>query len=205
MDPSAVELETAIQAAIASGAREIILSGGDPLSLSNAQLAKLFKRLRPHFKVIRIHTRAPITCPDRVDSGLLELLSTAGPLWIVVHCNHPRELNAETEKSLQALRGTGVSLLNQSVLLKGVNDNAETLIALSEQLVEQGVNPYYLHHTDPVPGNSHFRVSAKHGLALHAAMKERLSGVALPAYVVDLPDGSGKIPVYDAHQRALIG
>jgi lysine 2,3-aminomutase len=204
MDPSPAELETAIQAAVASGAREIILSGGDPLSLSNTQLAKLLQRLRPHFKVIRIHTRAPITCPERVDNGLLALLSTTGPLWMVLHSNHPREINADAQRTLQALRGTGVSLLNQSVLLKGVNDNVETLVELSEKLVEQGVNPYYLHHTDPVPGNRHFRVSVKHGLALHQAMKERLSGVALPAYVVDLPDGSGKIPVHDAHQRGLI-
>ena len=204
MDPTPAELEHAIETAIQSGAREIILSGGDPLSLTNAQLGGLLKRLRPHFKVVRIHTRAPITSPERVDCGLVETLTAIAPVWVVVHCNHPSELDATARQALQRMRKAGISILNQSVLLKDVNDDLETLIELSEALVENGVVPYYLHHTDPVPGNAHFRVSPKRGLALHDAMKQRLSGVALPAYVVDLPDGSGKIPVSEAHERALI-
>ena len=204
MDPTPEELEHAIQTAIDSGAREIILSGGDPLSLSNNQLGAILNRVRPHFKVVRIHTRAPITSPERVDVGLIETLAKASPVWVVIHCNHPSELDPTARQAVQRMREAGISILNQSVLLKDVNDDLETLVALSESLVEIGVVPYYLHHTDPVPGNSHFRVSPKHGLALHHAMKQRLSGVALPGYVVDLPDGSGKIPVSAAHERALI-
>ena len=104
-------------------------------------------------------------------------------------------------EAVSRLRRSGVSLLNQSVLLKGVNDDASVLIALSERLVEHGVVPYYLHHVDPVPGNAHFRVSMEKGLAIHQKMRQGLSGVALPRYVVDLPDGSGKIPVHQAHER----
>jgi lysine 2,3-aminomutase len=204
LDPTPEELELAIQTAIDSGAREIILSGGDPLSLSNEQLALILQRIRPHFKVVRIHTRAPISSPSRVDAGLIEALSQNSPVWLVVHCNHPNELDVNAKRAVHEMRNAGISILNQSVLLKGVNDDLETLVALSESLVEIGVAPYYLHHTDPVPGNNHFRVSTKRGLALHQAMKQRLSGVALPAYVVDLPDGSGKIPVSVAHERALL-
>jgi lysine 2,3-aminomutase len=204
LDPTPAELDRAINAAVASGAREIILSGGDPLSLSNGQLDSLLRRLRPNFKVIRIHSRAPITCPERVDSGLIRALQATGPVWMVLHCNHPDELSTDALSAIKKLRMAGIGLLNQTVLLKGINDTADTLAALSEALVEIGVKPYYLHHTDPVPGNGHFRVRVEKGLALHQALKARLSGVALPAYVVDLPDGSGKIPVNEAHQRGLI-
>jgi lysine 2,3-aminomutase len=197
-------LERAIQAAIQSGARELILSGGDPLSLSNLQLGRILDRVAPHFKVIRLHTRAPVTCPERIDEGLLSVLAAHAPLWVVLHVNHPQELSASVTDAIAKLRGAGLSLLNQTVLLKGVNDQALVLIQLSEALVEQGVVPYYLHHTDPVPGNAHFRVGVERGLALHATMASALSGVALPRYVVDLPDGSGKIPVAEAHVRGLL-
>jgi lysine 2,3-aminomutase len=205
LDPTPDELDRALSAAKDSGARELILSGGDPLSLTNAQLVELLDKARPHFKVIRIHTRAPVSAPERVNPGLLKALADRSPVWMVLHANHASELNSAALGAIHKLRGRGITLLNQSVLLAGVNDQADILVDLMETLVENGVLPYYLHHTDPVPGNSHFRVPVEEGLALHAQLRKRLSGVALPKYVVDLPDGSGKIPVDKAHRLGLIG
>lgn len=204
LDPTPQELEFALSAAISSGARELILSGGDPLSLTNSALGAILHRAKTHFAVTRIHTRAPITAPDRVDEGLLELVREHAPLWIVVHANHPDELSDTVLHGLEALRRAGASMLNQSVLLKGVNDDVAVLRRLSERLVEHGIFPYYLHHTDPVPGNAHFRVSPTVGLRIHRELSRQVSGVALPRYVVDLEDGSGKIPVSEAQKLGLL-
>ena len=124
---------------------------------------------------------------------------------MVVHANHPSELGTGARESLRLLTQAGIQVLNQSVLLRGVNDDAAVLADLSRELVQLGVLPYYLHHTDPVPGNGHFRVDVHRGLAIHEALKQQLSGVALPAYVVDLPGGQGKIPVEEAHRKGMIG
>ena len=205
LDPTEDELQLAIQTARQSGARELILSGGDPLSLTDNSLRTLLRQVCSLFPVVRIHTRAPVTAPSRVTEDLVKLLGEQDrPIWMVIHANHPREITPSVVIALTRLREAGVPILNQSVLLRGVNDNAETLAALSERLVENGVTPYYLHHTDPVPGNAHLRVSVQEGLDIHRALREKLSGIALPAYVVDLPTGEGKIPVDEAHRTGRI-
>ena len=194
-DPSDEELEDAIAFAKASGVREVILSGGDPLVLRNARLSHILSSLRPSIPQLRIHTRAPITFPERVDDDLINLLQSHAPLWMVVHCNHPDELSPDVSQALTRMVDAGIPVLNQSVLLRGVNDNVEALAGLSERLLALRVKPYYLHHPDAVVGGAAFRVSIEDGLALHRALRSRVSGLGLPAYVIDPPDGTGKVPV----------
>ncbi len=193
MDPSPEEWEAALDWCLASGARELILSGGDPLAVRNERLLETLDRLQPAFHRTRIHTRAPIVAPERIDEDLVAGLAQRGPIWVVVHCNHPRELQGKVKDALARLVEAGIPLLNQAVLLKGVNDTVDTLAELGEALLEARVKPYYLHQVDPVPGNAHFRVDAHRALALHRGLAQRVSGLALPRLVVDLPGGEGKI------------
>lgn len=197
-DPSPEELERALNYVRDSGARELILSGGDPLAVRDDKLAQVIDAVRPQVPVIRVHTRAPITAPERITPALVQLLASRRPVWVLVHANHPRELSPPVRDALNALVQAGIPTLNQSVLLAGVNDQVHTLQELSEQLVELGVFPYYLHHPDHAVGNAHFRVSPERGLQLYEGLRARVSGVGLPRYVVDLPDGSGKIDVRQA-------
>ena len=151
--------------------------------------------LRPAVPVIRIHSRAPITAPHRVTEALAAGLSARGPVWVLVHANHPDELSEDVREALRRLVDAGLPVLNQAVLLRGVNDDVDVLEALSSELLSLRVFPYYLHHTDAVPGNAAFRVSIERGLDLHARLARRVSGIGLPRYVIDPPDGSGKIDV----------
>lgn len=180
--------------------REVILSGGDPLMLSDERLEWLLGRLRaiPSVRRIRIHTRFPVTLPMRVGPGLAAVLGAARPLYVVTHFNHPRELTAEAGAALGLLVGAGVTVLNQSVLLRGVNADAAVLGALFEGLLDLQVRPYYLHHPDLTVGTQHFRVSIDEGLAIVAALRGRLTGLAWPTYVIDIPGGGGKVPL-DSH------
>jgi EF-P beta-lysylation protein EpmB len=174
---------------------EVILSGGDPLSLGNARLALLLQRLRdvPHVRRIRIHTRTAVVLPSRVDSGLLAALAPLrSRLTIVIHANHAAELDEPTAGALRQLGEHCNALLNQSVLLAGINDDAATLTALSTRLFEAGVLPYYLHQLDPVAGAAHYAVSDAHALALHTALAAALPGYLLPRLVRELPGASGK-------------
>ncbi len=204
-DPDPEEWERALSWCERSGARELILSGGDPLAVRDGRLLEVIDRLRPRIPVVRIHTRAPITAPERVTPALVAALAARQPVWLVVHANHPRELTAAARAALGRLVDAGVPVLNQSVLLRGVNDDVDTLAALSEALVSLRVFPYYLHHPDRASGNAHFRLGLEEGLALHRALARRVSGIALPGYVIDLPDGSGKIPVERALAEGLAG
>ncbi len=194
-EPGTAGLEQAIEYARASGAREAILSGGDPLTLSNKRLFGIIDALRPDVPIIRVHTRAPITAPHRVTEALAAGLRSRGPVWVLVHANHPDELSADVRQALGRLVDAGLPVLNQAVLLRGVNDDVAVLEELSDALLGLRVFPYYLHHTDAVPGNADFRVDVARGLALHAELARRVSGVGLPRYVIDPPDGSGKIDV----------
>jgi lysine 2,3-aminomutase len=194
-DPTAEEWEAALAYAVASGAHEAILSGGDPLAVRDEKLFEAIDRLRTAIPVIRIHTRAPIAYPARVTPALVEGLAARKPVWVVVHANHLRELDANVDAALARLVDAGIPVLNQSVLLAGVNDDAGTLADLCEGLVERRVFPYYLHHTDAATGNAHLRVNVERGLEIYEELRRRVSGLALPAYVVDPPDGSGKVPV----------
>ena len=180
--------------------REVILSGGDPLALSDARLARILQRIEAvdHVSVIRIHTRAPVAVPSRVTPGLVGALTLRKRPWMVLHCNHPRELSPEVEAAFARLAGAGIPLLSQSVLLRGVNDDADTLAELMRRLVAAGIKPYYLHHPDRAAGTARFRLPLAEGLDLVRALRGRISGLCQPTYVVDIPGGYGKVPVLDA-------
>jgi len=194
-DPSPPAWGAALRYVVNSGAQEVILSGGDPLMVSDRRLFETVDHLRPHVPVVRVHTRAPITAPQRVTDALVEGLRIRRPVWVVVHVNHPAELSPEVDRAMARLVDAGLPVLNQSVLLRGVNDDPHTLAELSRQLVRRGVKPYYLHHTDHVAGNAAFRVPLRAGHAIYAELRGLVSGLALPRYVMDPPDGSGKVDV----------
>jgi lysine 2,3-aminomutase len=196
-DPSPEEWEAAVAYARGCGAREAILSGGDPLAVRDGTLFDAMDALRPALPLVRLHTRAPITAPDRVTPELVSGLRARAPIWVVVHVNHAAELDGAVDQALARLVDAGIPVLNQSVLLRGVNDDADALVALCEALVDRRIKPYYLHHPDAVRGGGHFGVSMERGLALHRELTARVSGVAVPRYVVDPPDGSGKRDVKD--------
>ena len=195
-DPSPEEWEHAVAFVAGCGAREAILSGGDPLAVRDARLFDTIDRLKAgQVTRIRVHTRAPITAPWRVTDALVAGLAARPPVWVVVHANHADELSPEVDVALARMTDAGIPVLNQSVLLAGVNDDADTLAALSEALLQRRVKPYYLHHTDHVAGNASFRVDPHRGLRIHAELATKISGIGLPAYVIDPPDGTGKVPV----------
>jgi lysine 2,3-aminomutase len=177
---------------------EVILSGGDPLVLSPRRLAAVMKRLGAiaHVKVVRVHTRVPAVNPARVTPALVRALKASGKTtYVVLHANHPRELTAAARAACSRLIDAGIPMLAQSVLLKGVNDDAETLGALMRALVECRIKPYYLHHLDHAPGTAHFRTSIQHGQELMRVLRERHSGLCQPTYVLDGSDGKGKMLV----------
>jgi EF-P beta-lysylation protein EpmB len=177
---------------------EIILSGGDPLMLSDARLQSLAEQLAgvPQLQTLRIHTRLPIVLPERVDQGLLEWIGRQHlQIVIVVHCNHPNEIDMSVTTALQRLRAAGATLLNQSVLLHGINDDAAILIRLSESLFAAGVLPYYLHLLDKVQGAAHFAVDPETAKEIHATTRAALPGYLVPRLVQDIPGQPGKTPL----------
>jgi len=174
---------------------EIILSGGDPLMLTDARLAAMLEQLAaiPHLRRLRVHSRLPIVLPDRVTPDLLDLLrSTRLAPVMVVHANHPAEIAADCQEALLRLVQSGITTLNQAVLLRGVNDNADALAELCERLIDIGVLPYYLHQLDRVRGAAHFEVDESIGLELIAELQRRLPGYAVPRYVREIEGGSSK-------------
>jgi lysine 2,3-aminomutase len=179
---------------------ELILTGGDPWMLADEKLAALMDEIAlkaPAVKRVRFHTRMPVTLPSRVTDALLQAIVRPErfQLVVVMHFNHPRELSAEAELAVKKLRSAGILLLNQSVLLRGVNDCAETLRQLFSQLGDWGVLPYYLHHCDTVAGAEHFRLPIVRGQKIWADLRGTLPGYLLPEYVLDVPGGMGKIPL----------
>jgi EF-P beta-lysylation protein EpmB len=178
--------------------REVILSGGDPLSLSDRRLSPLLAALGriPHLERLRIHSRQPIVLPERVDDGLLDLLAqTRLRRVLVVHANHPREIDDRVRGGLERLAAAGVTLFNQSVLLRGVNDSAATLVELSETLFAARVLPYYLHLLDRVRGAAHFEVNEPEASAIMKTVRQRLPGYLVPRLVREQPGQPAKIPV----------
>jgi len=178
--------------------KEVILSGGDPLATSNTYLQWLVEELGniPHLKRLRLHTRLPVMLPDRIDPPLLKLLSSwQGQVILVLHSNHPRELDDEVDDALQRLADIGVHLLNQSVLLKGINDSLDDLCELSERLFAAGVLPYYLHMLDKVAGAAHFEVQEADARLLLAGMQARLPGYLVPRLVREIPGEPAKTPL----------
>lgn len=177
---------------------EVILTGGDPFILSPRRVAEICDRLSGigHVKVVRWHTRVPVTDPVRVTDDLLAALHAPGiTTYVAVHANHPREFAPAARIAIDRLVDGGIALVSQSVLLKGVNDDVDTLAALMRAFVEHRIKPYYLHHPDLAPGTSHFRLSIDEGLALVEKLRARLSGLAMPTYMLDLPGGFGKVPL----------
>lgn len=191
-DPTPEELEAALAYVEQHRPEEVILSGGDPLAIRDSRLFEIIDRLRDACNVIRIHTRAPITRPSRVTPELVEGIRQRGPIWFIVHANHPKELSEDVDEALGRLTNAGIPVLNQAVLLRGINDSVDLLEVLCQELVRRRVFPYYLHLTDEVVGNAHFRVSAEEAASLWKELQKRVSGIALPRLVVDPPDGSGK-------------
>jgi len=177
--------------------RDVIVSGGDPLTYGTKKLESILAKLRavPHLEIIRIGTRVPVSLPQRVDDELVEMLQKYHPLWINVHFNHPRELTPEAAAACDKLSRAGIPLNNQSVLLKGVNDDVPTMRALVTGLMKMRVRPYYLYQCDPVRGAAHFRTPISKGIEIIEGLRGHVSGLAIPTYVVDGPGGGGKIPV----------
>ena len=177
---------------------EVILSGGDPLILSARRLKDMVARLAAvgHVKVIRVHTRVPIVAPERISTALVRALRVQNKAtFVVIHVNHPRELTAKARAACARLIDAGIPMLSQSVLLRGVNDNVETLGTLMRALVECRIKPYYLHHADLAPGTAHLRTTIAEGQALMRALRGRYSGLCQPTYVLDIPGGHGKSPI----------
>lgn len=197
-EAGAARWSAALSAIAADGSiEEVILSGGDPLSLSDARLQSLTDAIQSveHVRRLRIHTRQPIVLPSRVDEGLLQWMrSLKLPTVMVVHSNHANEIDDEVRAALARLRGAGLTLLNQSVLLRGVNDDADTLADLSRTLFDAGVTPYYLHLPDRVRGTAHFDVPEPEAQRLIAALTSRLSGYLVPRLVREVPGAASKIP-----------
>jgi lysine 2,3-aminomutase len=177
---------------------EVILTGGDPLILSPRRIAEATRALAAiaHVKILRWHTRLPVAAPERVTMAMARALAADGVTTVVaVHANHPRELTKAARLACRRLSTEGAMLVSQSVLLKGVNDDAETLIALMRAFAEAGVKPFYLHHGDLAPGTAHWRVPIARGQELMRSLRGRLSGLATPTYVLDIPGGRGKVPI----------
>ncbi len=195
---AASELSTAIDYIAATPQlRDIILSGGDPLMLPDEQLHGILSRLRriPHLDVLRIGSRMPVTEPVRITPALCRMLAEHHPLYLNTHFNHPRELTPEAAEACRMLADAGVCLGNQTVLLKGVNDDSMVLRELMAGLLRLRVRPYYLHQMDLVRGTAHFRTPLEQGRQLIGSLRGQISGMAIPHFVVDLPGGKGKVPL----------
>ncbi len=176
---------------------EVILTGGDPLVLSARRLSAVMKRIAAidHVKIVRLHTRLPTVAPERITPSLVRSLKAPGKAtYVALHADHPRELTQAARAAIARLVDAGIPMVSQSVLLRGVNDDVQTLEELMRAFVECRIKPYYLHHADLAPGTSHFRTTIEEGQALMRALHGRVSGLAQPAYVLDIPGGFGKVP-----------
>ena len=177
---------------------EVILTGGDPLVLSARRLGEVVRRIAAidHVKIVRLHTRLPVVSPEKITPALVRALKAPGKTtYVALHANHPRELTPAVRAACARIVDGGIPMVSQSVLLRGVNDDAATLEALMRAFVECRIKPYYLHHADLAPGTSHFRTTIEDGQALMRALRGRVSGLAQPTYVLDIPGGYGKVPV----------
>ena len=176
---------------------EVIVTGGDPFLLAPRRLAEIVRVLDQicHLCVIRFHTRVPVVDPRRITAALVAALAVEKAVYVVIHANHPRELTAQMREAVLKLTRAGIPLLSQTVLLRGVNDNAAILEALFRGLVAMRVKPYYLHHPDLARGTSHFRVGISAGQHLANSLRGAVSGLCQPTYVLDIPGGYGKVPI----------
>lgn len=175
--------------------RDVLLSGGDPLTMETEQLEWLLSRLSKieHVEFIRIGTKVPVVLPQRINSELVNMLKKYHPLWMSIHFTHPDELTEETRNACSMLANAGIPLGSQTVLLKGINDNVETMKSLCHGLLKSRVKPYYLYQCDLVPGSTHFRTSVQKGIDIIDGLRGHTTGYAVPNYVIDAPNGGGKI------------
>lgn len=180
-----------------AGIRDVIVSGGDPLLLSDDRLSRVLSMIRgiPHVEILRVDTRAPCTLPQRVTEDLCAMLARHHPLFVNTHFNHPREVTAEAREACARLVDHGIPVGNQTVLLRGVNDDPAVIKELMQKLLTMRVRPYYLYQCDPVSGADHFRTGVDAGLRIMAALRGHTSGLAVPTYVIDAPGGGGKVPL----------
>ena len=187
---------------------EVVLTGGDPLALSTRRIRSVVEALSliEHVKVLRWHTRVPVVDPEKVTDDLVATLkATRKTTYVVLHANHPRELTEAARAACARLVDAGIPMLSQSVLLRGINDDAETLAGLMRAFVENRIKPYYLHQADLAPGTAHFRTSIEHGQSLMRALRGRVSGLCQPTYVLDIPGGRGKSPIGPTYLAPLAG
>lgn len=186
---------------------EVILTGGDPLMLSPRRLGHIVAELdaMPHLHTIRIHTRVPVADPARITEALLDTLHTDKAMWLVMHANHASELTAEARTALRRIQSRAIPVLGQSVLLRGVNDSSDALEALFRAMIGARVKPYYLHQLDPAPGTARFHVPIEEGRRLMASLRGRVTGLAWPTYVLDIPGGHGKVPIGPDYLDAAAG
>jgi lysine 2,3-aminomutase len=175
----------------------VIISGGDPLTMATDRLVSIVRAVRAieSVQTIRLATRAPVTVPQRITGELVTALRPLHPIWVMTHFNHPNELTEESRAACQTLVDAGFPVNNQTVLLRGVNDDASTLERLFRGLVRQRVRPYYLLQADPVKGTGHLRTTVQTGIDIMAQLQGRLSGIALPKFIIDAPGGFGKVPI----------
>jgi lysine 2,3-aminomutase len=177
--------------------RDVLISGGDPLTLSDDKLDYLLGRLRaiPHVEFIRLGTKVPVVLPMRVTRALVRMLRKHHPLWMSIHFTHPSELTPEVTQATARLADAGIPLGSQTVLLKGINDDIDVMKPLMHGLLMRRVKPYYLYQCDPILGSAHFRTPVEKGLEIIAGLRGHTSGYAVPTYVIDAPGGGGKIPI----------
>ncbi|HPQ44827.1 MAG TPA: KamA family radical SAM protein [Syntrophales bacterium] len=177
--------------------RDVLLSGGDPLTLPDNTLESLLSRLRsiPHVEVLRIGTKAPVVMPQRITPALCRMLGHFHPLWMNIHFTHPEELTQEVRRACENLANAGIPLQSQTVLLSGINDDVDTMRRLFHGLVMMRVKPYYLFQCDPIIGSGHFRTPVEKGLEIIKGLRGYTSGFAVPLYVIDCPGGGGKVPL----------
>jgi lysine 2,3-aminomutase len=177
---------------------EVILTGGDPLILSARRLREVMQELATiaHVRIVRIHSRVPAVDPARISDAMLDALRSCGKaIFIALHVNHARELTPDVRATCARIALSGINLVSQSVLLKGINDDPETLADLMRAFVEIGVKPYYLHHPDMAPGTGHFRLTIAEGQAIMRELRSKVSGLCIPHYILDIPGGFGKVEV----------
>jgi len=177
--------------------RDVLISGGDPLTLPIPFLANILEQVRgiPHVEIIRLGTRIPVVLPQRVTPPLLDVLEKNGPLWVNTQFNHPREVTGESARACDLLLRRGIPVSNQTVLLRGINDRPDIIEELNRALLRIKVRPYYLFQCDPVAGTEHFRTSIWTGVKIMEHLRGRVSGLAIPHFVIDLPGGGGKVPL----------